>query len=809
MSKYIEKIENALLPVIPLRGLVIFPGIPTSFEINNKRSIKALQAAGAYNNMVFISALTANGNDEPTLCVTGITAKIKQSLKLPDGNYRVLIEGKSRAEFTELIEGEFLRAKVLVKNVILTDDGGIKGEALRREIISTFEKHIKLLPKMSPEILVSVQAIKDPGMLADFIAYNVLFDYNDKQAILEETDPFVRLERLIQILENEGSILELKNELHSKVRERLEENQREYFLKEQLKVIKEELGGASTDEEEDEYVKAIKESAFSDEIKEKLFKDFDRMTKMPFGSSENSVLRNYLDTVLDIPCGIKTKDVFSVAKARKILDEDHDGLKKVKDRVLEYIAVKQLAPELKGQILCLIGPPGVGKSSVAVSVARALGRNFVRVSLGGIKDESDIRGHRKTYVGAMPGRIIEALIRAKSENPVILLDEIDKLTSNAHGDPAAALLEVLDSDQNKSFRDHYLEIPVDISDCIFIATANQADTIPHALYDRMEIINLPSYTSNEKVSIFKNHLFPKQLKRHGLNKRIVKFTDEAIRELIEFYTKESGVRTLERQTGALCRKVAMLIAEGKCKSITVTPEKIGELLGPRKVKPDALLYASTVGVVNGLAWTELGGEMLQVEAQSFDGTGKVELTGKLGEVMQESAKAAISYIRKHAEYLGIDREFYKTKDIHIHVPEGAVPKDGPSAGVTMISALVSELSGVPARQDVAMTGEISLTGRVLPIGGLPEKSMAAYRNGIRCIIIPKDNVQDLQEVDTVIKENVTFVPVEHVSQVLEIILDKTEKESEETTIVNIPASHIGLVDSGAENLVRKADKNAK
>ena len=408
----------------------------------------------------------------------------------------------------------------------------------------------------------------------------------------------------------------------------------------------------------------------------------------------------------------------------------------------------------------------------------------------------------------MPGRIVDAIIRAKSENPVILLDEIDKLTSNAHGDPGAALLEVLDSDQNKSFRDHYLEIPLDISDCIFIATANQADTIPHALYDRMEIINLPSYTSNEKVSIFKNHLYPKQLKRHGLNKRMVKFTDEAIRELIEFYTKESGVRNLERQTGSLCRKVAMLIAEGKCKSLTVTAEKIGELLGPRKVKPDSLLYAPTVGVVNGLAWTELGGEMLQVEAQSFDGTGKVELTGKLGEVMQESAKAAVSYIRKHAEYLGIDKDFYKTKDIHIHVPEGAVPKDGPSAGVTMISALVSELSGIPARQDVAMTGEISLTGRVLPIGGLPEKSMAAYRNGIRCIIIPKDNVQDLEDVDPVIKESVTFVPAEHVSQVLEIVLDKTESK-EEIELSDIPATHIGLADSGADKYMRKADKNAE
>ena len=777
MSKYIEKVENAVLPVIPLRGLVIFPGIPTSFEINNKKSIKALNAASSYNNTVFLSVMEkSSDSDEMHLSVTGITAKIKQSLKLPDGNYRVLIDGKSRAEYTELIEGEdFFKAKVLIKNVIVTDNGGIKGEALRREAILAFQDHIKLLPKISPEIVVSVQAITDPGMLADFIASNVLFDYRDKQQVLEETDPFRRLETLIQLLENESRVLEFKKELHEKVRERIDENQREYFLKEQLKVIREELGDTAQDQEEDELVLRIRNSAFSDEAKEKLLKDFDRMTKMPFGSSENSVLRNYLDTVLELPVGIRTKDVYSVQKARKILDEDHDGLKKVKDRILEYIAVKQLAPELKGQILCLIGPPGVGKSSVAVSVARALGRKFVRVSLGGVRDEADIRGHRKTYVGAMPGRIITAFSQAKSENPVILLDEIDKLTSNSQGDPASALLEVLDTEQNKSFRDHYIEIPTDLSDCIFIATANTAETIPHALYDRMEIIELPSYTTNEKISIFKNHLLPKQLKRHGLNRRIVKVTDDAIRELIDFYTKEAGVRTLERQTASLCRKIAMLLAEGTKKSFVVTPDFINQLLGARKVKPDALLTCDTVGVVNGLAWTELGGEMLQVEAQSFDGTGKVELTGKLGDVMKESAQAAVSYIRKHAESLGIDKEFYKNRDIHIHVPEGAVPKDGPSAGVTMISALVSELSGIPARHDIAMTGEITLTGRVLPIGGLHEKSMAAYRNGIRTIIIPKDNLSDLEEVDDIIKENVTFVPVSNVSQVLGLILAKQEE----------------------------------
>ncbi len=778
MSKYIEKVENGVYPVIPLRGLVIFPGIPTSFEINNKKSIQALLAAASYENTVFLSALEENEEaGTVTLATTGVTARIKQSIKLPDGNYRVLIEGKSRAEYTEIIEGDdFLRARVLIKNVLVTENGGVKGEALRREAIAAFENHIKLLPKMSPEIVASVGAITDPGVLADFIASNVLFDYRDKQRVLEEIDPFRRLETLVELLGSESKILEFKNELHAKVKERLEDNQREYFLKEQMKVIREELGDVAEEQDENGYVERIKESAFSDEVKEKLLKDCDRMNKMPFGSSENSVLRSYLDTVLELPTGIKTKDVFSVEKARKILDEDHDGLKKVKDRILEYIAVKQLAPDLKGQILCLIGPPGVGKSSVAVSVARALGRKFVRVSLGGVRDEADIRGHRKTYIGAMPGRIIAAITQAKSENPVILLDEIDKLTANAQGDPAAALLEVLDIEQNKAFRDHYIEIPVDLSDCIFIATANQADTIPHALYDRMEIIHLPSYTSNEKVSIFNNHLLPKQLKRHGLTRRNVKISEPAVRELIEYYTKEAGVRTLERQTAALCRKIAMQIAEGGKKSVNVTPDTVHALLGPRKVKPDALLPTDTVGVVNGLAWTELGGEMLQVEAQSFEGTGKVELTGNLGDVMQESAKAAISYIRKHAEALGIDKEFYKNRDIHIHVPEGAVPKDGPSAGVTMITALVSELSNTPVRHDIAMTGEITLTGRVLPIGGLPEKSMAAFRNGIRTILIPKDNLSDLDEVDELIKSSVTFVPVDCVSQVLENALVKPEPE---------------------------------
>ena len=770
MSKYIEKAEEMVLPVIPVRGLVIFPGMPTSFEISHKKSIAALEAAVASDSRVFITLLEENENEPAKLSTVGVYARVKQALKLPEGHYRVLLDPRRRAEFRDLTDNKYVRASVITKKIFYTDDGGLRGEALRAEALSVFEEHIKKMPKLSPEIVVSVQAITDPGLLADFIAANVFFDYHDKQTVLETYDPALRLEKVIELMEKEGEILTLKADLHQKVRDRIDDNQREYFLKEQLKVIHEELGEMPVDDDDGEYLQKIRESAFDDEVKEKLCKDLDRMNKMPFGSSENSVLRGYLDTVLELPAGRKTKDVFDVSRARKILDEDHDGLTKVKDRVLEYVAVKSLSPDLKGQILCLIGPPGVGKSSVASSIARSLGRKFVRVSLGGVRDEADIRGHRKTYIGAMPGRIITALSQCGSMNPVMLLDEIDKMTMNAQGDPAAALLEVLDVDQNKAFRDHYMEIPVDLSDIIFIATANTAETIPHALYDRMEIIDLPSYTENEKVAIFTNHLLPKQLKRHGLSKRQVKPTEAGTRELIAYYTKEAGVRTLERRTASLCRKIAMRIAEGKGKTFTLTPELVRELLGPRKVKPDPILTEDTVGVVNGLAWTELGGEMLQVEALALDGSGKVELTGQLGDVMKESAQAAVSYIRAHASALHVDPDFYKTKDIHVHVPEGAVPKDGPSAGVTMTSALVSALSGIPARQDIAMTGEITLTGRVLPIGGLPEKTMAAYRNGIRTVLIPKDNVSDLDEVDPLIKAEIRFIPVSHVSQVLDLIL---------------------------------------
>ena len=782
MSKYIEKVENMTLPALPMRGLVIFPGVPTSFEINNKKSVAAMKAAAMYGGNIFLSCVknADKPTEAPEMYSVGVVARLKQSLKLPDGNYRLLVEAVKRAEITEIVrDDEYSTVNVLVKSIYLPDDGGIRGQALVAEAIEAFQSYIKFIPKISTEVAATVQAITDPGMLADFIAANVLFRYEDKQAILEECDPLKRVERLVVILEQEKEILNLRSDIHDKVRDRLNDNQREYFLKEQLKVIHDELGMAG-DDDEDGFLSRIEQSAFSDEIKERLCKEARKLEKMPFGSSESSVIRNFIETILELPVGVYTKDVFDVAKARKILDEDHNGMEKVKERILEYIAVKQLSPELKGQVICLVGPPGVGKSSIASSIARAMGRNFVRISLGGVRDEADIRGHRKTYIGAMPGRIAEGMTRAKSMNPVVLLDEIDKLSRDSHGDPASALLEVLDSDQNKSFRDHFLEIPLDISECIFIATANNAETIPDALYDRMEVINLPSYTRNEKLAICKDHLLPKQLKRHGLTRRNLKLSDDAIFELIDGYTKEAGVRNLERETASLIRKIAMKIATGERKSFTVSAKAIPELMGPRKSKPDPMLTENTVGVVNGLAWTSLGGEMLQIEVVSMPGTGKFILTGSLGDVMKESAQAAESYIRKHLDELGIKNvEFFKDTDIHIHVPEGAIPKDGPSAGVTMVSAIVSELSGRKARFDVAMTGEVTLTGRVLPIGGLREKTMAAYKNGMKVVLIPYDNISDLHEVDPVVKEAITFIPVKHVSEVLEVVLEPVKEAENE------------------------------
>lgn len=783
---YIEKVEQVTLPVISLRGLVLYPGIPTSFELSRRASVLAMQVASSFGGNVFMTAQKNLKIPNPTLDnveTVGCITKVKQATKLPNGNYRIIAEGTCRGAITEKIQNTpYLRAVVLSKTIEIPDNGGIRGEALVREVRHKFEEMLTLMPKLSSELIAAIQSITSPGLLADFIAANLLHNIADKQAVLEAIDPLKRLELLAVILERELEVLRNELEIHAKVKDRLDRNQRDYYLREQLKVIQSELGMGEEYYDEDgeqmpdddagSIISSIKKSACPENVKKALVKEAMKLSKMPPISSESAVLREYIDTVIALPWANKTKDCFDVAKAKKILDADHDALTKVKDRILEYISVKQLAPELKGQILLLVGPPGVGKTSVARSIARAMNRRFVRVSLGGIRDEAEIRGHRKTYVAAMPGRIITALKQAGTQNPVMLLDEIDKMSKDMHGDPSAALLEVLDIDQNKTFRDHYVEFPFDISDCIFIATANTLDTVPRPLLDRMEIIRLPAYTRSEKIDIFKNHLFPKELKRHGLTKAKLKIDDEAICDIIEHYTKESGVRNLERETAALCRKAARKLIEGDKKSYRIKASDLTEYLGSPKVREKRDSGEPKVGIVNGLAWTELGGEMLQVEVVSMPGTGKLEITGSLGDVMKESARAAVSYIRKNSEKLSVDGEFYKNRDIHIHFPEGAIPKDGPSAGVTMVTALVSELSGRRVRGDVAMTGEITLSGRVFPIGGLREKTMAAYAHGMKTVIIPSENKIDLEECDRQVLCEIEFVYAEDISDVLECALIK-------------------------------------
>ena len=773
MSKYIEKIEKYVLPAIPLRGLVVFPGMPVSFEIKREKSILAMQAVPDGGEVFLVTQMDSSVDDPGTgdLYRMGVIAEIKQSMKLPDDSYRVLVEATCRAEIRSCLFSEpYMRCEVFTKDTFMSDGGGVKGEALMRSLLSRLEKHFELMPKVADELIVAAQSITDPGVLADFSAFNFLFRFPDKQEILSEIDPLRRLEKTAMFLENEDEVLQAEYDIHSKVRTRIDGLQKERYLREQLSVIKAELGeGEEYDEEIVEYREKI-EKIKNAEVSEKLGKECSKLAKTPYSSTDSTVLRNYLDACIEFPWDVTTKEKYNVETARKILDEDHDGLEKIKERILEYIAVKQISPSLKGQILCFVGPPGVGKTSVASSIARAVGRKFVRVSLGGVRDEADIRGHRKTYVAAMPGRIADGIRQAGAMNPVILLDEIDKLTRDAHGDPSAALLEVLDPDQNKEFRDHFIEIPIDLSNCMFIATANTLETVPRPLIDRMEIISLSSYTSTEKLSILKNHLLPKELKRHGLSKRNINLTDDAAKEIIEKYTKEAGVRGLSKEIASLCRKTALRIVETGKKSYKITPQNLKDFLGSPKIKEPEHEEKNLVGVVNGLAWTELGGDMLQVEALSMEGTGKLELTGKLGDVMQESAKAAVSYIRKNCASLGIAPDFHKKLDIHIHVPEGAVPKDGPSAGVTITTALVSELSGRKVRSDVAMTGEITLTGRVLPIGGLKEKTMAAYKAGIKTLIIPKDNETDLEECDPLVRNEINFVFATVISDVLNVAL---------------------------------------
>ena len=772
MSKYIVKIKKMTLPVIPVRGVVAFPGANISFELNEDIAQKAAESAFDTDSLAVVCTYREMDSEAPLpdgLFKTGTVCKIKQSLKTPDGNLRILAEGYSRAAVTEFRPfADYILAEVNTKTHTATDEDMVRNQAYCRAILTEAKKLASFLPSVSDDMLNTAAAIKTPALLADFIASNMLVKYTDKQLILESFDPEKRIELLIALLAEESGLLSLEMDIHKRVRSNLNQNQKEYYLREQVKVIKNELGDG---DETDEYFDKIMATDMPDEVREKLLKENERMSKAPFGSSEATVARSYLDTCLEIPWSAATKDRISVSAARKILDKDHDGLEQVKERILEFLAVKQLNPKLGNQILCLVGPPGVGKTSVGASIARAMNRKYVRVSLGGVRDEADIRGHRKTYIGAMPGRIINALIQAKVKNPLILLDEIDKMTRDSHGDPASAMLEVLDGEQNKAFRDHFVELPFDLSDCLFIATANTLDTVPRPLLDRMEVIELKTYTKSEKLSIAKNHLIPKQLARHGLNKRMVSFKDEAVVEIIDYYTREAGVRNLERTIADICRKAAKDMVEKRVSGkITVTPSLVNQYLGKRKRVPEVISECDEVGVVNGLAWTQVGGDMLKVEVAVLEGTGKVELTGSLGDVMKESAHIAVSYVRSIASEYGIPTDFYKTKDIHIHFPEGAVPKDGPSAGVTIVTALVSALTGRAVRRDVAMTGEVSLRGNVLPIGGLKEKSMAAYSAGVTTVLIPFDNMKDMDDVDTAVKENVKFIPCKKVSDVLSVAL---------------------------------------
>ncbi len=802
MLGYIEKAERITLPVLPLRGIVAFPSITFNFEVANEGSVEAVTAANELGSHIFIVAqkdLSDKDVDEKGLFTTGTVARIKQSLKTPEGHMRIIAEGLSRAGVIEYHRvGKHLVADIMCKTIQLADTSNIKTEALMREAIKSLEHVTKFLPAVSSEIVLAAKSLKNPGMLADFIASNVLVRFEDKQQILECFEPLTRLELLSVILESEAKLLDCEMDINKKVRAQLDAHQRDYYLREQIKVIQNELGDGSA-AEYDEYYDRITEAHFPAEIEEKLLKENDRLAKTPYGSAEYSILHNYLDICLDIPISKSTKDRLDIASAKKILDADHDGMEKIKERILEFLAVKQLSPELGNQIICLVGPPGVGKTSIAASIARALGRKYVRVSLGGVRDEADIRGHRKTYVGAMPGRIVSALSQAKVKNPLILLDEIDKLTRDSHGDPSSALLEVLDSEQNKSFRDHFVEFPIDLSDCLFIATANTLETVPRPLIDRMEIIELKTYTRTEKIQIAKNHLIPKQRKRHGMNGRMLTFSEDALVELIDFYTREAGVRNLERLIAELCRKAAKEIIEEGKKKVNIKSTDIKKYLGGRKILPDKIADEDEIGVVNGLAYTKVGGDLLKIETAVLPGTGKIELTGSLGDVMKESARAAISYIRSVADELGVDPDFYKTKDIHIHVPEGAVPKDGPSAGVSILTSLTSALTGRPIYRDIAMTGEITLRGNVLAIGGLKEKTMAAYSAGVKRVLIPESNMKDLEDIDSAARENLTFIPCKKASDVLGAALlprfEVKEVVPEKEKTFTIPAKDFSVAGS--------------
>ena len=781
-----------MVPVLTLRGFVMFPNIMLHFDIGRKKSILAVEEAMNSNQLIFLTTQKDVRDDDPKksqIYKFGVLATVKQILKQTGDTMRVLVEGKCRAEATEYIEDDkYLKAKIIKKESI-EHEKSTSVQALIRKSQKLFAEYLSVSPKIPGDMILSLTSQKaEAGKTADYIASNVLLSFEEKQTLLEELDTVKRLKKLILFLSRENEILKYEDELGLKLKESIDESQKEYFLREQIRVLSQELGEESDPvTESDEYRKKLEKLKLPKDTYEKLIKECDNFAKTPAGSSEANLIRGYLDNCISLPWNTSSKDVIDIDKAEKILDKDHFGLSEVKERIIEFLAVKKLAPDIKGQIICLVGPPGVGKTSIAKSLAKAIGKKYVRISLGGINDESEIRGHRKTYIGAMPGRIISAIKQAGTNNPLILFDEIDKLSKDYHGDPASALLEALDPEQNSEFYDRFLEVPFDLGRVLFVATANDKNAIPQPLYDRMEIIELYSYNHEEKFNIAKDHLVPKQIKRHGLTKKNFKIKDEALKILIENYTREAGVRELERKIAALMRKTAKSVAENKEKLVEIDAKKLKYMLGSPKYKKEKTNNSGEVGVVKGLAWTSVGGETMPIEVALMKGKGKVQVTGSLGDVMKESAQIAVSYIRSNSSKLGIKEDFYKNFDIHIHAPEGAVPKDGPSAGITMTTALVSALSNIPVKPDVAMTGEITLKGKVLPIGGLKEKTMAAYKDGVKTVIIPSANESDLEKIDTVVKNNVNFVMADDLDAVFKYALSGKKSalpKTKSTSILN-------------------------
>ncbi len=762
-----------VLPLLALRGMLVFPYMTVPLDVGREKSVSALEDAMMNNRLIVLAAQKETREPDPSpdgIHSVGTVAEVKQLAKISEGTIRILVEGIVRVQILDYVQND-PHFRVKISSVVDPKTVDREIEALMRTALRHFEEYVKLNRKIPPEILVSVSSIEEPGRLADDIASHLPLKVDQKQAVLECLSPKERLEKVCMLLMKEIEILELERKIHSRVRKQMERTQREYYLREQLKAIQKELGDRDDRAQEiAELREKVESLGMPEEALEKAQKEIDRLERMPPMVAEAVVVRNYLDWLISYPWSVKTEDGLDIKQAERILNEDHYGLDKVKERILEYLSVRQLTKKIRGPILCFVGPPGVGKTSLGKSIARALGRKFVRFSLGGVRDEAEIRGHRRTYVGAMPGRIIQAMKQAGTSNPVILLDEIDKLASDFRGDPASALLEVLDPEQNCNFSDHYMEVTVDLSDVMFITTANVLYDIPHALRDRMEIIRIPGYTEDEKVQIALRHLLPNQLRENGLTNKDVFIGEKSIREIIRSYTRESGVRELERKIATVLRKAAKEIVSGASRPIRVLPKNIHRFLGIPLYRFGVMESEDRVGVATGLAWTEVGGEILSIEVSVMQGKGQLNLTGKLGDVMKESAQAGFSYVRSRAESLGVDPDFHEKYDVHIHVPEGAIPKDGPSAGIAMATALVSALTDKPVRRDVAMTGEITLRGRVLPIGGLKEKVLAAHRSGIRTVILPAENARDIDEIPDNIKQEMTFVTVDHMDEVLVVAL---------------------------------------